>query len=136
MKQTKKKSITKKTTKTKTSANKKKSARELFHEICRDSWIFPVATIGVVFYWPNKELLFIVLLLYSGLLLLQKKSSAELRLYLTVGIIAPFVEMIAIWGGAWMYATPQFLGVPLWLFPLWGIAAIFMYRNAKTIGLI
>ena len=117
-------------------SSKKTNWKTIITQIIKDSWIFPVAATGVALFWENKTALLIAMCVFSALILLQKKSKAELRLFIIVGIVAPFVEMIAIWGGAWAYATPQLWGVPFWLFPLWGVAAIFMYRNAKTIKLV
>lgn len=44
--------------------------------------------------------------------------------FIIVGLLGPASESIAIlFGGSpWAYAAPSLLGVPLWLFPLYGLA--------------
>jgi len=41
--------------------------------------------------------------------------------------------MAAIYFGAWSYANPTMLGIPLWLPLAWGIAAVFVKRVAETL---
>lgn len=47
--------------------------------------------------------------------------------------LGPAAEMIAIALGAWTYAVPQFVGIPFWLAPLWGVASLFFINLAKIL---
>lgn len=46
----------------------------------------------------------------------------------------PVAEAIAIAFGVWTYGNSQFAGIPLWLSPLWGIAALYFIAVAVFIG--
>ena len=111
--------------------------KDLFIQVIKDSWILPAATIVVFFLWSRPHILLLAICLFSALVILQgKHRKKELHIFIAVGLTGPIAEMIAIWGGAWSYTIPLFLGVPLWLFPLWGVAGIFIYRNAKTLKIV
>jgi uncharacterized membrane protein YoaT (DUF817 family) len=79
----------------------------------------------------NPELLFITLLLYNILVLILRRSSKLLKLFIFCSLFGVLSEIVAISFGVWSYATPQFFGVPFWLFMVWGHAGIFMYRVGK-----
>lgn len=50
------------------------------------------------------------------------------------GLLGPIAEMVAIWFKEWSYSEPQVLGVTLWLFPLWGVAALFFIALSEILG--
>ena len=90
----------------------------------------------VIKFYNNELLLFILLFILSIILLLLKKSKIELTLFIISGIFGPLAEIVSISSGAWTYSKISLLIVPLWLFPLWGIAAIFIKRLYDDIDFI
>lgn len=48
--------------------------------------------------------------------------------YLLVFISGPLAESVAIHFGAWSYAQPVFIGIPLWLPFAWGNAGLYVLR--------
>ncbi len=91
-----------------------------------------IAIAFVALLWRKPFLLFLLLLALSALLLLQKKDLSELRLYIFCSLGGAFFEIIAIYFKTWSYALPQFVGVPFWLFPLWGFTAVVIKRLAEV----
>lgn len=49
-------------------------------------------------------------------------------IFVVVGILGAAVEVVTIHFGAWTYARPQALGIPVWLPVLWGIAGVTVVR--------
>ena len=45
-------------------------------------------------------------------------------------VFGPLAEGLAIQTGAWAYASPSVLGIPLWLPFVWGNAALFIQNSA------
>ncbi len=85
--------------------------------------------LAIMFFYQNEMLctamivsLLIVSLSTGGF------QKAEVCLALAVGLLGPIAEMFVIVMGAWYYTYTSILIVPLWLFPLWSGAALFMYR--------
>jgi len=53
--------------------------------------------------------------------------------FLFASLMGPASEMVAVSSGAWHYAEPFVWGVPLWLFPLWGCAALLIIGAAYAV---
>ncbi len=60
-------------------------------------------------------------------------QKVEVCLALAVGLLGPIAEMFAIITGAWVYSHASILIVPLWLFPLWSGAALYIYRLGRRL---
>jgi len=56
------------------------------------------------------------------------------RLFVLGAIVGPAAEAIAVSAGAWAYAHPSFLGIPLWLPLAWGVAVALVKGIADTMG--
>ena len=63
-----------------------------------------------------------------------KKSKGETTFFIFGGIFGAAAEMFSIHFGAWNYNSPNMYNIPVWLIPLWGIAAIYMSRIRKHLG--
>jgi hypothetical protein len=50
--------------------------------------------------------------------------------YVVGFVFGPLAEGVSIHTGAWEYASPTFLGIPIWLPFVWGIAALFIQNTA------
>jgi hypothetical protein len=57
-----------------------------------------------------------------------------LVLYLMGAIVGPCGEMIGASSGAWRYAEPTLLGIPLWLPLAWGLAAVLIRGVSETLA--
>ena len=84
---------------------------------------FLLSLASVYVFWQQSAFLLIVLLLISAFTL-WVYDFRFMRTYLTVSLMGPIAEIIAINAGPWEYVSPAFFGVPLWLFPLWGMAGL------------
>jgi len=61
------------------------------------------------------------------------RQSHLVWIYVLGGIIGPCGEIFGVLGGAWQYAEPAFLGIPLWLPFAWGLAAVLVKTTADTV---
>lgn len=79
----------------------------------------------------TRLILFGVLYIYTANVL----GDENYLLYLGVGLAASLTEAICInyFSDTWRYESPDFVGVPYWLIPLWSIAAIFIVKGVSTI---
>ena len=59
-----------------------------------------------------------------------RPSRTSAFVYLMGFLFGPLAEAVSIRTGAWEYASPTFLGIPLWLPFVWGIAALFIQNTA------
>ena len=74
------------------------------------------------------------LLIATGLAIYALRPSRTSAWVYVVGFVfGPLAEGVSIRTGAWEYASPTFLGIPLWLPFVWGIAALFI-QNSADIG--
>lgn len=89
--------------------------------------LLAIASLGVVSaFWSEPVMLFVLLMLLSGVALSWRASKLKLIVYLVCVVWGPLAEAVAISFGAWTYASPQFFGIPFWLAPLWGLAGLFI----------
>lgn len=58
-------------------------------------------------------------------------SKRSLVVYLVGFIFGPIAESVTIHAGAWQYAQPDFLGIPIWLPFLWANAALFAVNTER-----
>ena len=89
-------------------------------------------------FWQNKILLFGLLSLIA-FILLRLDSFKLIKEFFAIATFGTVTEIIIInFSQAWSYATSDWLLVPVWLLPLWGIAGIlainiYLYFNDKKI---
>lgn len=60
------------------------------------------------------------------------RKSHAVCFYLVGAVVGPCGEMICIHLGAWEYANPTFLSIPLWLPLAWGLVTILIKGIADT----
>ena len=74
------------------------------------------------------------LLIVTGVAIYALRPSRTSACVYVVGFVfGPLAEGVSISTGAWEYASPTFLGIPVWLPFVWGIAALFI-QNSADIG--
>jgi len=74
------------------------------------------------------------MLFFIGLIMLsidwRKKN---LIFYFAILISGPIAEAFAIYFGTWTYSNPVFIGVPVWLFFVWGNAGLYVVKLKEFI---
>ena len=95
---------------------------------------FAVLTILiVVFFYKNILLATALLSIVSLIGLLKWKSKMTLMIFAIGAILGPIAEIISIHYGVWSYTSVNFFNIPLWLIPVWGNAAVFVYHISLEI---
>lgn len=89
--------------------------------------VFIGAVLFVSLLYRSNETLFLVLIIAS-VILLKKGDKIDLLAFLVSMVAGPIGEIVAIYFGAWEYSNPSFIGIPIWLPLLWGIAGITLRR--------
>ena len=83
-----------------------------------------LAVISIKLFQNQKSILFMIL---SSILMLLYLSDTNKNIlfYLLCSLAGPIAEIVImkIANNTWEYKNPDFLGIPFWLLPLWGIAA-------------
>jgi hypothetical protein len=87
----------------------------------------------VILLWNYNILLTVVLLLVGIIMLKLINSKDQVITFIFCGFFGATAETLAIYFGVWNYSNSSFFGIPIWLAPLWGIAAIFMSNLNKQI---
>lgn len=82
----------------------------------------------------EKQVLSSVLLIIIGILMLTIDFSfRNLIFYFAVLISGPIAEAVVIHFGMWTYTNPAIIGVPIWLFFVWGNAGLYIVRLKEFI---
>lgn len=96
--------------------------------------LFPILTLSsVIILWNFNYLLTLVLFLIAVLWLYFNYEKNYILTFVICSLLGAFAEVVAIQFGVWQYSNPSFLGVPIWLFPLWGLASLTMMSINSTI---
>ena len=62
------------------------------------------------------------------------RRSDVVWLYVLAAVVGPAAEIVGVKAGAWTYAEPTLLGIPLWLPFAWGLATMVIKGLADTIA--
>ena len=109
-----------------------KITKAIKKELVLDFFLYIVSIISITILYRNNILLTFVLILtwVLGIKYWYKKYD---RQYLVAGaIMGPLAEIICIYFGAWKYANPTYLAIPIWLPLAWGLATMLIKRSADT----
>lgn len=89
--------------------------------------------VAVVMLWQHPLWLFLSLsvLLIGSLMVSRSKQIVVLAIL--GAVLGPMAEIVAVHSGAWSYALADVLGVPFWLFPLWGLAGVYIAQMAQLL---
>lgn len=91
--------------------------------------LFAVFTILPILFLRKESVFAVAFLAVLSLVALYYWDSRSTKIVFLVGFLSGVTaEAIAISFGVWRYARPDVLGVPFWLFLVWGNAAVFIYR--------
>ena len=89
------------------------------------------ASIGLL--WRDNMLLFIVMLVEGMVALGFWHDRYDLSVFLVIAVLGSLAEAVFVHFGAWQYANPTLLGVPLWFPVAFGTAALIGKRLVCTI---
>jgi hypothetical protein len=84
-------------------------------------------------FYENIALTTALLFVVSAIGLIKWKSKLAIAIFFFGALWGPVSEMLAIKFGVWSYAVPNFFTIPIWLFFVWGDAAVFLFETAKEI---
>lgn len=110
------------------------AAVKLEKELALDALLFAFAVLLVAFLYRNTILLTAIIV--AAWLFATKvwHSKTDTILFVVAAVAGSSAEIVAILFGAWRYADPSFLGIPMWLPFLWGSAVVFIKRVSDTIS--
>ena len=83
-----------------------------------------LALVATAIFWTQPVLLTIMLFVVGIVHIWIVRVEHVVLFYITVAILGPLVEAFVMYFGAWSYAIPYVLGVPIWLPFLWGSAGL------------
>ena len=89
--------------------------------------IATLSLFAVSLLYRSPLILFFLLLVMGLFLVYLKYEKIKLSFYILFSLSGILSESLAVYFGVWKYTNPDILNhVPLWLAPLWGIAALFI----------
>ena len=83
-------------------------------------WTTAIATVS--FLWQKSLFLSISLIILALLKHQLSPLKKEFIWFILIGFLGSSAESVVIFSGAWSYAQPQLINVPIWLPLLWGLA--------------
>lgn len=89
--------------------------------------------ISVDVLWKNSLLAAMALLATGFAMAHFSREKRILLAYPLALIFGTLFEMVSITSGAWAYAKPEFLGVPLFLFFVWGNAGLYLFDTYRRL---
>lgn len=86
---------------------------------------FYLSTLAVIcLFWSKPYLAFALLSVLVVLRLMIFKKKNNWLVFLLTGILGAISEIIAVNFGAWVYAKPGLINIPIWLPLVWGMAGL------------
>ena len=103
--------------------------KELVFEII----LFCAGIVLISFLYTNNLLLtpLLIIACLIGMKFWYKKH--DIYFFVIGAIVGPVGEIVCIHFGAWQYANPTFLGIPVWLPLVWGLIIMLIKRIAETL---
>ena len=89
------------------------------------------ALVLVLLFHPSKMLLTVLLLALTWYYAKDHPNPKNAAIVISVGLLFTLAEMTAVQWGIWTYRSPDIYGVPIWLFPLWGLVGLILYHRDR-----
>jgi len=96
--------------------------------------LYPVGIVCLSLLYGQTLLLAAVLLALTGVALSIDRRPGDVWIVLGGAVLGPLAEGIAVACGAWTYAVPDALGLPIWLPVAWGLATLLIKRITEIFG--
>lgn len=93
--------------------------------------LYVILSISLTYH--NNILLLTLILIGCAISFWLWHEKEDIYCFIVAMIAGPVTEIISIHSGAWAYSIPSFLGIPIWLIPLYGIAVLLVRRIAYSI---
>jgi hypothetical protein len=93
--------------------------------------VYPIGIVCLATLYRQPLVLAGALALLAAVTLLVSRRRGDLAVLVGGVLLGPVAEIVAVRHGAWAYATPDFLGVPLWLPVAWGLATLVIKRISE-----
>jgi len=87
-----------------------------------------ITLFSVSLFWTNQIILTTIIVVISVIMLLIWRDKEDVYLYIIVAVSGAIAEAIAIGFGVWTYTLPDFIGIPIWLPFVWGMAGLFVKK--------
>ena len=107
----------------------KKEIRDILLAVC----LIVFVVLSVSLFYHNNLLVLILVLIGCAVGLGLWHEKEDVGCFVIVVIVGPIAEIVAIHFGAWTYANPSFLGIPIWLIPLYGALILAVRRIAYSV---
>ncbi len=96
--------------------------------------MFAIGTALICFLYSQVLILTFLLIICSVIAYKFKHADGDIY-YMVIGaVVGPVAEIFAISHGAWAYAFPSFLGIPLWLPFGWAVMSLLIRRITDTVN--
>lgn len=95
--------------------------------------LFILALVVAAIFWRQPYLTF-GLEAAIGIGLLHVSGWMYWKYYALCALLGAASEVVVIYHGAWSYALPQLLGIPIWLPLIWGTASLFFISLAPHVA--
>ena len=102
-------------------------------ELVFDVILYVLGVTAVVLLYKNNALLASLMLIGWLIAVKMWHKKEDVYLFVVAAAAGTLAEAVAIKFGAWQYANPTALGVPIWLPFLWGAAVVFIKRFSETV---
>jgi len=111
-----------------------KLSRQIGKELAFEAALFAAGACEIAWCYTRPVLLTVLVVLTALVAFAFWRRRDMVWVYVLGGIIGPCGEMISVRAGAWAYANPTFLGIPLWLPFAWGLVVVLILGVAGTIA--
>jgi hypothetical protein len=102
--------------------------KELLFEVV----LFSMGVSFISLFYKENLLLVALLILTWAIGVMFWHTKHDVYFFVIGAIVGPIGEIVCIHFGAWQYANPTFLGIPIWLPFAWGTATMMIKRVAET----
>ncbi len=108
----------------------KRGTRDLILEFTT----YGIMIVFMAAFWRNNLLTFALLLLVWLTAIRFWHSKKDVIFFAAAAILGSLAEIICIWFGAWLYANPNMINIPVWLPLAWGCAGVLIRRFSMTVS--
>ena len=102
-------------------------------ELVFDVILFVLGVTAVALLYKNNAALASLMLIGWLIAIKMWHKKEDTYIFIIAAAAGTIAEAVAIKFGAWHYANPTALGVPIWLPLLWGSAVVFIKRFSETV---
>jgi hypothetical protein len=109
-------------------------SRRLWRDLILELLAFGTLVIAVSLLWRTNLLLAFLMLVEGAVALASWHDAEDLSFLLVIGGMGALAEAAFVRSGAWHYANPSFLGVPLWFPIAFGTAGLIGRHLSITVA--